>query len=311
MKVPATGPIHERITAITDASYPIYIVRGDESELLLDSGPNMLGPSYLASLSAMFPDGGLRPRRLLLTHSHWDHVGSADYLRRHMPGLQIGGHSRLATVVRKSSALETMNRLSTDQVELLAHSPSGEDLTLRPFEIDVVLKQGDEFDLGGLTCMVYETPGHTRDSLAYYFPEIKALFPGDACGVLRGDTGDTIQPEFVASYQDYVESLKFMTALEPEIICLAHSWVLTQAEAREFLTASLAETYRYRELIESYLTAARGDIEEAVRELARAEYGPEGRMGPPRAAYLTNLAAQVKHIAERLGHDDGPAGAGG
>lgn len=310
MKAPATGPIHESITAITDASYPIYVVRGDKSELLIDSGPNMLAPRYLASLKAMFPDGERHPRRLFLTHSHWDHVGSADYLRRHIPGLQIGGHPRLATVVRKPSALETMNRLSMDQVELLEHNPTGEDLTLRPFEIDVLLHQGDEFDLGGLTCRVYETPGHTRDSLAYYFPEIKALFPGDACGVLRGDTGATIQPEFVASYQDYVDSLKFMAALEPEIICLAHSWVLTQEDATQFLAGSLAETYRYRELIESYLRAAHGDVEEAVRELARAEYGPEGRMGPPRAAYLTNLAAQVKHIAERLGHDDGLAGAG-
>lgn len=309
MKLPAIGPIHERITAIADVSYPIYLVRGDRSELLIDSGPNTLGPRYLASLKAEFPDGGF-PRHLLLTHSHWDHVGSADYLRRHLPGLQIGGHPRLATVVRRPSALDTMNRLSRDQAELLEHGTIGEDLTLRPFAIDFLLRQGDEFDLGGLTCRVYETPGHTRDSLAYYFPEIKALFPGDACGVLRGDTGATIQPEFVASYQDYVDSLISMTALQPEIICLAHGWVLTQADAREFLAASLVETSRYRELIESYLRAAHGEVEKAVSEMARAEYGPEGRMGPPRAAYLTNLAAQVKHIAERLGRGEGSPGSG-
>jgi glyoxylase-like metal-dependent hydrolase (beta-lactamase superfamily II) len=309
LKVPAVGPIHERITAITDVSYPLYVVQGDERDLLIDSGPNVLGPRYLASLKAMFPDGG-RPGHLFLTHSHWDHVGSADYLRRHIPGLQIGGHPRLATVVRKPSALETMNRLSMDLVEILECNTTGEDLTLHPFEIDILLRQGDEFDLGGLTCRVYEAPGHTRDSLAYYFPEIKALFPGDACGVLTGDTGATIQPEFVASYQGYVDSLKFMTALEPEIICLAHSWVLTQADAVEFLTASLTETFRYRELIENYLSAALGDVEKAIREMARAEYGPQGRMGPPSTAYLTNLTAQVKHIAERLGHGDSSAGLG-
>ncbi len=304
MKIPSIGLVQERITAIADVSYPIYVVRGDRSTLLIDSGPNMLGPRYLASLNAMFPNGRL-PRHLFLTHSHWDHVGSADYLRRHLPGLQIGGHPRLAAVVRRPSALERMNRLSIDLVELLDQDHSGEDLTLRPFAIDVLLRQGDEFDLGGLTCRVYETPGHTRDSLAYYIPEIKALFPGDACGVLRGDTGATIQPEFVASYQDYVDSLRSMIALEPEMVCLAHGWVLTHADAREFLAASLVETHRHRELIESYLRAAHGEVEKAVSEMARAEYGPEGRMGPPRAAYLTNLAAQVKHVAERLGRAEG------
>ncbi len=310
MKVPAIGAIHERITAITDVSYPLYVVQGEESALLIDSGANLLGPRYLASLNAMFPRGG-HPGQLFLTHSHWDHVGSADYLRRHIPRLQIGGHPRLATVVRKPSALKTMNRLSMDQVELLDRNPAGEDLTLHPFEIDVLLQQGDEFDLGGLTCRVYETPGHTRDSLAYYFPEIKVLFPGDASGVLRGEKGTLIQPEFVASYQGYVDSLKLMTALEPEIICLAHNWVLTQADAMQFLADSLAETFRYRERIEGYLEAAHGSVEETTREMARAEYGPEGRMGPPSTAHLMNLSAQVRHIAECLGRGEGSADSGG
>jgi glyoxylase-like metal-dependent hydrolase (beta-lactamase superfamily II) len=302
MKLPAKGLVHERITALTDVSYPLYVVRGEKKDLLIDAGVNLLGPRYLASINTMFPDTG-RPDRLFLTHSHWDHVGSADYLKRHIPGLMIGAHQRVAAVVRKPSALETMNRLSLDQVELHKYNTAGEDLALHPFAIDIFLKQGDEFDLGGLTCRVYETPGHTRDSLAFYFPEIKALFPGDACGVLRGEEGTTIQAEFVASYQAYVDSLRLMTALEPEIICLAHNWVLTQQEAGEFLQRSLAETFRYRELIERHLRAANGDVQEAIRQMARAEYGAEGNVGQPRAAYMANLTAQVKHIAEHLGRD--------
>ena len=120
-----------------------------------------------------------------------------------------------------------------------------------------ILKHGDTVDLGGLTCTVYETPGHTRDSISFYFPEIGALFPGDACGVLRIGEGDPLQVEFVASYADYVDSLKFMITLEPEMICLAHNWVLTGTDARDFLQHSLAETYNYREMIEEYLDTAR------------------------------------------------------
>lgn len=298
MKQEAKGQIHERITAIATTSYPAYIVRGEERSLMIDSGVNLLGPRYLASIKDLLGDTG-RLDYLFLTHSHYDHVGSADYLKSRLPGLKIGAHERVAGPARKPSALETMNRLSLDHVELLEYTSGGEDLTLQPFEIDILLKQGDEFDLGGLTCRVYETPGHTRDSLAFYFPEIEALFPGDACGVLREGTGGTLQVEFVASYEDYVGSLGLMIALRPEILCLAHNWVLTHEDAEEFLERSLAETFRYRELIESYLNAANGNVEEAIREMASTEYDPDGSTPQPTAAYMTNLTAQVKHIAER------------
>ncbi len=297
MKQPAKGRIHERITAIATASYPAYIVRGDEQHLMIDAGLNLLGPRYLASIEDMLRKGG-QLDCLFLTHSHYDHVGSAGYLKRHLPGLKIGAHERVAGLVRKPSVLETMNRLSMDHAEFLKQGSADEDLTVQPFDIDIILKQGDEFDLGGLTCRVYETPGHTRDSLAFYFPEIRAMFPGDACGVLRADRENGLQVEFVASYQDYVDSLRLMTALEPEIVCLAHNWVLTHKEAAEFLERSLAETFQYRELIESHLKAANGNVEQAIQDMTRAEHDASDSTLEPSAGHLANLAAQVRHIAE-------------
>jgi glyoxylase-like metal-dependent hydrolase (beta-lactamase superfamily II) len=296
MKQQTKGRIHERITAISNVGYPGYIVRGDKKSLMIDAGVNLLAPSYLASIKEIF-GGVARLDYLFLTHSHYDHVGAAHYLKRHVPGLKIGGHERLAGLLRKSSVLETMNRLSTSHPELQRYNPGGEDLTMEPLEIDLVLKQGDVFDLGGLTCSVYETPGHTRDSLAFYFPEIGALFPGDATGILEDDEGSSPRVAFVASYQDYLDSLELLITLHPEIICLAHRWVLTHDDAADFLERSLAETFRYREVIESYLDAASGDVERVIRDMAHAEYDVKGGIRQARAPYLANLTAQVNHIA--------------
>ena len=163
--------------------------------MMIDAGVNLLGPRYLSSIKDIFGDTD-QLHYLFLTHSHYDHVGSAYYLKRHIPGLEIGAHERVAGLLQKPSVLEMMNRLSGNHVELLKYNTAGEDLTLHPFAIDITLKQGDEFDLGGLTCRVYETPGHTRDSLAFYFPEIKALFPSEACGVLQGETGSRCRLSF-------------------------------------------------------------------------------------------------------------------
>ncbi len=282
--------------AIPNAWYPAYIVRGDAQNMMIDAGVNLLGPRYLASIQEVLghPE---RLRYLFLTHSHYDHVGAAGYLKQHIPGLAIGAHERLATLMQKTSVLDTMNQLSGNHVELLKYNTEGEDLTLHPFEINICLKQGDAFDLGGLTCRVYETPGHTRDSLSFYFPEIKTLFPSEACGVLQGETGGSIQVEFLSSYDDYIKSLKLLISLEPEIICLGHAWVLTHEDAQDYLQRALAGTFQYRELIESYLNEASGNIEKAIEKMGHVEYDVKGGIYQERVAYMTNLSAQLKHIA--------------
>jgi glyoxylase-like metal-dependent hydrolase (beta-lactamase superfamily II) len=296
MKQQAKGQIHERIIAIPNPWYPTYIIRGNEKNMMIDAGVNLLGPRYFTSIKDLFGDTGLL-NYLFLSNSHYDHLGSAHYLKRHIPGLRIGAHERVAGLLRKQSVLEMMNRLSGNHIELLKYNTAGEDLTLRPFEIDLLLKQGDEFDLGGLTCCVYEVPGHTRDSLACYIPEIKALFPSEAIGVLQGETGSEMQVEFLASYRGYIDSLKLMISLKPEIVCLGHGWVLTNEDAEDFLKLSLAETFRYRELIASYLDAAGGDVERVVQDMAHAQYDVKGGIFQERVAYMTNLSVQVKHIA--------------
>lgn len=297
MKQQAKGQIHEQIIAIPNAWYPAYIVRGREKNMMIDAGVNLLGPRYFTSIKDIFGDTG-HLNYLFLTHSHYDHIGATYYLKKHIPSLRIGAHERVAGLLQKQSVLEMMNRLSGNHVDLLKYNTAGEDLTLRPFEIDIRLKQGDEFDLGGLTCRVYEVPGHTRDSLAFYIPEIKALFASEAAGVLQGETGSEIQAEFLASYRDYIDSLKFMISLKPEIVCLGHGWVLTHEDAADFLERALVETFRYRKLIETYLGAAGGNVERAIQEMGHAEYDVKGSILQERVAYMTNLSAQVKHIAE-------------
>jgi hydroxyacylglutathione hydrolase len=45
--------------------------------------------------------------------------------------------------------------------------------------IDVDVGDGDTFMLGDAEAQVFDTPGHTRGHIAYWFPESKALFCGD------------------------------------------------------------------------------------------------------------------------------------
>jgi len=92
-----------------------------------------------------------------------------------------------------------------------------------------------------------------------------------------------------------------MILLEPEMVCIGHGLVLTGNDARDFLRCSLEETFRYRETIEAYLNEAQGDVEKAMQNMARQEYDIKGGIFQERNAYLTNLGAQVSHIAVMQG----------
>ncbi|HOT45883.1 MAG TPA: MBL fold metallo-hydrolase [Spirochaetota bacterium] len=296
MKQIASGKIHERIHVAGNLAYPGYVITGDSKCAMIEGGINLMGPLYLKSIRGILGDAK-RLDYLFITHSHYDHLGSAFYLKQNIPGLAVGAHERVAPLLQKDSVIAMMNRLSEIQRAIFKDIAGDEDLRIRPMEFDLSLKEGDEFDLGGLTCRVYEVPGHTRDSLAFYIPQLKALFPGEAAGVPQGKEGIEPQVEFLSSFDDYLASLDKMIALAPAMICIGHGWVLSDDDASEFLVRSRAATFEYRKLIEQYISDAHGDIEKAIETMARKEYDEKGTIYQERNAYLTNLTAQVKHIA--------------
>ncbi|HQJ09957.1 MAG TPA: MBL fold metallo-hydrolase, partial [Deltaproteobacteria bacterium] len=185
MKQLASGRISENIAVAGNYMYPCYVVGGGGRNLMIEAGLNLMGPLYVKSIEEILGDRGLLSY-LFLTHSHYDHLGSVHYLKRLIPGLVVGAHERVAGLLRKESVLAMMNRLSDVQRLLMRDIAGDEDLVIRQTDIGLTLKEGDVIDLGGLSCRVYEVPGHTRDSLAYSIPEIDALFTGEAAGVPQG-----------------------------------------------------------------------------------------------------------------------------
>jgi len=292
----AKGSINERISAVGDTIYCGYIVKGSKKNLMIDAGINLFGPSYISSIEEILGDRN-RLDYLFLTHSHYDHLGAAGYLKRHIRKLSTASHERVSQLLRKDSVLEMMNELSEIQRPFFEHDAGTEDLSIQPLQIDLFLKEGDDIDLGDLTCRVYEVPGHTRDCLAYYIPELEALFPGEAAGVLVGENGN-MEPQvvFLSSFYDYIKSIEKIMALTPKILCIGHKMVLTDGDVMDFLNMSHEATFGFRKFIEHQIELADGNLEKVVNNIARKEYDEKGIIFQERNAYLVSLKAQVRHI---------------
>lgn len=296
MKVKAEGNFGEWITVGGNIFYPGYIIKGKKKSLMIDAGINMMGPAYIDSLEAIFGDKNALDY-IFATHSHFDHVGAIPYLKRKLPRLRAGAFERVGELMKKKSVLDMMTLLSEFQRCLFQDVVKDEDVRIEPVDFEMSLKEGDRMDLGGVTCAVHEVPGHTGDSLAFYIPEMRALFPGESSGIPEGDGDSPVQVEFLSSYDDYVASLEKIIRLQPKFIFMGHTWVFTDEDAGDFLRRSMEATPRYRKLIEAYLDAAQGDVDATVIAMTEKEYDAKRTIAQPRESYIQNLKAQVRCIA--------------
>jgi len=295
MKKNSEGILHENITVAGNLLYPGYVIKGRKKSLMIDAGINLFGPLYLKTLDRIL--GSYQNLDyLFVTHSHYDHLGSLPFLKDKINNLKAGGFSSINTLLKKDSVLEWMNNLSDIQRESFKDIVGKEDVKIKPVNLDLNLKEGDLIDLGDLTCKIYETPGHTKDGLSYFIPEIKALFPGEVIGVPDWQTGEQVEVEFLSSFQDYLNSIKKLIKLKPKYIGMGHKWFFSDEDSSLYLEKSYQATLEYKKYLEKHLEKVNGDIDQAKNIIAKEEYDLPQTRFQERNAYLANLTAQLKHI---------------
>jgi glyoxylase-like metal-dependent hydrolase (beta-lactamase superfamily II) len=264
---------------------------------LFDAGMTFVGPSYLKELKSYLRDAG-RLQYLLLTHSHYDHCGSAPFLKKKVPGLNIGASRPAAEVWKRPNAIRLIQSLSRDDEERFQRLIGDEDVSFHTLEVDLILEDGNELILGdGIRVRVIATPGHTRDAVSFYLPEWKALIAGEAVGVF--DRNFHIRPEFLSSYEDYVASLEKLASLDINLLLMAHWYVLTEDDARGYVPKSIEATKRCKEKIEDLLDTLGGDQEAVVKKIFEEEYVDSNTAQQEERPYLINLESKVKAVAGR------------
>ncbi|HUH66963.1 MAG TPA: MBL fold metallo-hydrolase [Syntrophales bacterium] len=289
------GKIAEGIYLIGHKDLPAWLLMS-ETPALFDAGITIMGPQYLAELRGYLGDVD-RLGYLFLTHSHFDHAGAAPYLKRHIRNLKVAASAPAHDILRKENAIRLIQSLNRDFEEKFKEVIGSEDIFFDGLKIDRILEDGQEVDLGsGWRVCVIATPGHTRDGLSYYIPRVKGLIIGEAAGV--PDRNGLIHPEFLASYKDYIASLKKLLEFDVEIVMIAHHYVFTGEDARGYLLKSFERTQTFRARIEDYLKQAGGNRDAVVERIFKEDYENTGAIQQDRRAYLINLVAKVKAVAE-------------
>ena len=130
---------------------------------------------------------------ILITHSHWDHLGG------------------VADLAERTGAKVYMPR---QEAPVLANPADWyPEVPLRPYEADVLLDGGETLELAGISFETLNVPGHSPGHVAYYADG--ALFSGDV--LFAGSVGRTDLP--FSDWDTLVESIRaLMERFPPETV---------------------------------------------------------------------------------------------
>lgn len=190
-----------------DRSSSSHIIDTGEGLILIDSGYPNLMDKVIENIES-FGFSMYDIKYLLISHGHYDHMGSSVILReKYGTKLFLGEQDRL---------------YANGQLDLTWAKELGFEYTM-PFEPDVLLKDGDEITLGNTTIKCYHTPGHTPGTMSFVF---NSTYQGKeyVCATFGGAGINTMEKSFLEKYslpykcrEDFRNSLHRMADIKVDI----------------------------------------------------------------------------------------------
>jgi glyoxylase-like metal-dependent hydrolase (beta-lactamase superfamily II) len=230
----------------------VYLVDGGSEWALVDTG--MATSASMAAFRSALEQVGCPPeriRKILCTHHHPDHFGTAGPYRE-LCHAEVFLHPlearRVASFLPQPRSEQTMRffRRHGIPIETLGKVPTlGEfwkDM-YRPVAPDHRLADRDRLPIGERELEVVWTPGHSPGHCVMYFRGAKIAIVGDHLlpkitphvGIVSEDAGDPLG--------DFLESLRKVGELDVEIVLPAHGAVYHDHRKR---VAQLVEFHDYR-----------------------------------------------------------------
>ncbi|MFI0819645.1 MBL fold metallo-hydrolase [Streptomyces sp. NPDC021098] len=201
-----------------------YLWRDGDELTLIDTGTADCAAEIEGAL-----DGALR--RIVLTHWHEDHTGSAAELAdRH--GAEVVAHRLEAPVIRGDS-VGAPPVLEPFEVPIKAALPPLPPAP--PCPVDREVEDGDVLPFGG-GAVVVAVPGHTDGSIALHLPGPRVLFTGDAVA----NVGRTMLGVFNTDRARAIESLHRLATLDVDTAAFGHGDPIAHGAAAALQAASAA-----------------------------------------------------------------------
>lgn len=168
---------------------------GSDRALIVDPGDE--APKLLGAIEEL----GVQLDGILLTHTHFDHVGAVAPLAR-----ATGAEVWVPEIEKPVLA------------DIMSFVPFAGIGPFESYEAEHTLSGGEKLELAGFEIDVIFTPGHSPGHVSFSIPDERALFSGDV--LFQGSVGRTDLPggdwpTLLESIRTLVDSLPEDTAVHP------------------------------------------------------------------------------------------------
>ena len=199
--------VTSNLTMMRINGWQVYVWRDGDSATLIDTG----APGSGADIAAAMPSID----RIVLTHGHVDHTGSAAELRE-STGALVMACAGDAAIIRGDADIPPA-AFEDWEIPIYERVSAGLPDAAPPARVDRELDDGDVLDFGG-GARVLAIPGHTEGSIAVHLPEHGVLFTGDTIA----NVGNLMLGTFNQDRARTVASFQRLAALDVDTACFGH-----------------------------------------------------------------------------------------
>ena len=270
--------------------------RGGESILIARSEKTALwdcGMAYCGKELTENIEGKLKGRALdymLLSHTHYDHVGALPFVKRRWPGVVTVGSRHAYNVLAREGAINIIKGLGETARDMYA---PGKELILPDtgFSVDSVVEDGDIINMGDEEIEVLATKGHTDCSVTFVLNPSGIMFLSESTGVPEGL--ERVHISILKSYKDTILSVEKCRNYGAKILIAPHFGIMPESHNERYWEMFLSTVEDYKEFLFGEFEKGTSD-EEILILYEKLRRSPVAKKEQPKAAFLLNAQNVIK-----------------